>query len=561
MIINLSFMVKIHLNNILILLSYNTKMSRGLLGYGDKDFFNLFVSNIIKLDDENSLDDYTFSVNNNSELQLKKGSTVIATFTTSGIIFNGNINVGNIIATNITGTLLTASQPNITSLGTLTSLDINGRVLIGSNQKGSLSFNSFSTFGTIISINNDNGNFIENGDTTQIDMNTGFIALNRAIGGIGGNSINYTSTMFLNSSNGNVGIGTTTPSTALDVIGDITATNINGTLATAAQPNITSLGTLTGLGIGSGANISGTTNLSLRVNGFEKFRLDNTINQCLQELNMNNFDITNALSLTATTGNITTLNMSGDINDSAFIEIPGDTRKGIAKVYNSGTGDAFGIEQISGSQSELGVPEFRTFTSNIGSSVISTGVYTGVTSFKHFSTTANDGVWNIESSNATSTVPAMFIHKQNSSTINQVFFGFERNSTLFSGTGEGDLRLDGSGNLVLQNPSDIRLKENIINYTNGYNKIKELRTVEYEWIDPQKKLEIGRIVGFIAQEVQIVLPKAVGTFKREGIEYFGVSVSNMIPFLWSALKTVINKVETLETEVNVLKTSKNQTIF
>ena len=654
----LTYMVKIHIYNILILLSYNTKMSRTLLGYGDEDFFNLFISNIIKIDDENSLEDFTFSVNNNSELELKKGATLIATFTTSGITFAGNLNVGNITATSLVvngdftvdtdtlyvdssnnkvgigtnnpsdllhlkatlpsfrldtgvracsiglnadgeidyhafnndgnvahgfrnnggfkmlninnsglidilignldmntndvlnigtltattlnGTLGTASQPNITSLGILTDLDINGRVLVGSNQRGSLSIDSFSTFGTIITINNDSGNFIEDGDSTVIDMNTSFIGFSRATGGTGGNPITYTSTMFLNSSNGNVGIGTTTPSTTLDVIGDITATNIN----------ITTL------------NMSGNIDMN-----------------------------------------------SNEINESSFIELPGDTRKGIAKVYNSGTGDAFGIEQVSGAQSGLSRPEMRLFTSGVGSSSIGFGSYTDTTTFNHQMVITNSGdigigtnspqitlaignqnvgldfisstefrhrtdvdtsIWKkgeqtiynaaTGGSGGSATDSVLNVKKFITGTTNNVFIDFFANVQSggspdidLTGTFEGDIRLDGGGNLAFQNASDIRLKENIVDYTNGYNKIKALRTVEYEWKDEKKKADIGRVVGFIAQEVQLVLPKAVGTFIQDDTEYYGVSQSNMIPFLWSALRTLINKVEILEEKVSILE--------
>jgi hypothetical protein len=45
----------------------------------------------------------------------------------------GNITGGNIIATNLTGTLLTAAQPNITSVGTLSSLTVNGAANITGN--------------------------------------------------------------------------------------------------------------------------------------------------------------------------------------------------------------------------------------------------------------------------------------------------------------------------------------------------------------------------------------------------------------------------------------------
>ena len=55
-----------------------------------------------------------------------------------------------------------------------------------------------------------------------------------------------TNSLKVDSTNNRVGIGTASPSVALDVVGAITATgNITGTLATAAQGNITSVGTLT----------------------------------------------------------------------------------------------------------------------------------------------------------------------------------------------------------------------------------------------------------------------------------------------------------------------------
>ena len=54
-------------------------------------------------------------------------------------------------------------------------------------------------------------------------------------------------TFVVDASANRVGIGTTTPSTLLDVNGARTATTIAGTLTTAAQTNITSVGTLTGL--------------------------------------------------------------------------------------------------------------------------------------------------------------------------------------------------------------------------------------------------------------------------------------------------------------------------
>jgi hypothetical protein len=49
----------------------------------------------------------------------------------------GNVTAGNLSATYLTGTLLTASQPNITSVGTLSNLSVTGNIS-GSNLTGTL---------------------------------------------------------------------------------------------------------------------------------------------------------------------------------------------------------------------------------------------------------------------------------------------------------------------------------------------------------------------------------------------------------------------------------------
>jgi hypothetical protein len=124
------------------------------------------------------------------------GNLTVANINTGGVLsVTGNANVGNIgatngVFTNISGTLTTASQPNITEIGILTSLSVSG---------------------------------------------------NTNVGNLGANNGVFTNV------SGNGAALTNLP--AGNIVGQVANALVAGTVYTAAQPNITSVGTLTSLTI------------------------------------------------------------------------------------------------------------------------------------------------------------------------------------------------------------------------------------------------------------------------------------------------------------------------
>ena len=62
--------------------------------------------------------------------------------------------------------------------------------------------------------------------------------------------------------------------------------------------------------------------------------------------------------------------------------------------------------------------------------------------------------------------------------------------------------------------SDLRWKKNIYSIDNGLRKVSQLRGVEYEWKTdefPDKNFKKGKQIGFIAQEIEEILPEVVRT--------------------------------------------------
>jgi hypothetical protein len=126
------------------------------------------------------------------------------------------------------GTLTTASQTNITSVGTLGSLAVTGNIS-GGNILGGANVNAITHTGATVSVT---GNI------------TG--------GNLSGTSIVGTLTTAAQTNITSVGTLTSLAVTGNITGGNLSGTSIVGTLTTASQTNITAVGTLTGLTINNG---------------------------------------------------------------------------------------------------------------------------------------------------------------------------------------------------------------------------------------------------------------------------------------------------------------------
>ena len=77
----------------------------------------------------------------------------------------------------------------------------------------------------------------------------------------------------------------------------------------------------------------------------------------------------------------------------------------------------------------------------------------------------------------------------------------------------------------IYNPSDIRLKRNIETITYGLDKVLALNPVKYNWISGFSQSEENKtLLGFIAQEVQALIPEAVESFSDGGTIIIGDTV-------------------------------------
>jgi hypothetical protein len=103
--------------------------------------------------------------------------------------------------------------------------------------------------------------------------------------------------------------------------------------------------------------------------------------------------------------------------------------------------------------------------------------------------------------------------------------------------------------------SDYRLKENVVPLTGAADRVNQLQVHRFNFIaDPDKTVD-----GFIAHEAQAVVPECVtGTKDEVDYEgnpvYQGIDQSKLVPLLTAALQEALQKIETLEAKVAALQT-------
>lgn len=165
----------------------------------------------------------------------------------------GNVSVGNLSATGLSGTLSTQAQPNITSVGSLASLTVTG--LVTATAGGIKVGNLQDTTGT---------------NTVQL-LNSNMLVTGNITAGAGGT-------------------------------GNVTATSFIGNIATAAQPNITSLGTISVLTVAGNASFN---------SGIATFKAtqDTTIDSAPTAGSTVNYDINNGVVFDVTPSGAWTANI------------------------------------------------------------------------------------------------------------------------------------------------------------------------------------------------------------------------------------------------------------
>mgnify|MGYP003328769186 CR=1 FL=1 len=241
------------------------------------------------------------------------GTGGVATFTATGAnisgyanvtgnISAGNVNAGNLLTANyVAGTLTTSAQPNITSVGTLTSLTVNGDItstgnlivagtttyvnstitdisdplieLGGGANGATLTSDDGLDRGTLLHYyntgatkavdafmgwKNSTGEFTFASNVSQSPTNT--LTVNQ-LGNIKAGNANLGNLVTANYFTGNGSLLSSI--TGANVTGQVANALVAGTVYTASQPNITSVGTLSGL-TGTGTiNFTGASNVSL----------------------------------------------------------------------------------------------------------------------------------------------------------------------------------------------------------------------------------------------------------------------------------------------------------
>jgi len=114
-----------------------------------------------------------------------------------------------------------------------------------------------------------------------------------------------------------------------------------------------------------------------------------------------------------------------------------------------------------------------------------------------------------------------------------------------STTGGGDLTVKGDV-IAYGAPSDRKYKENIKPIESALDKVEKLQGVTFDWKESDSILDIKEDIGFIAQDVQKVVPELVRENEdgKLSLRYQGIT-----PILLEAIKELKAEIEELKKQI------------
>jgi hypothetical protein len=377
--------------------------------------------------------------------------------------------------TQVSKDVLNSSQANITQVGTLSNLTVTNTIV------GSVSGNA------------NNASFLGGTPAASYALGSAVTTANTAMKGY---VDNINSTLTANAAAQSGQIASKADLSGATFTGNVTGTNLIssfglwGTIRTAAQTNITSVGTLVSLAVTgnvTAGNVS-ATNLSGAI----------TSAQVTTALGYTPYNATNPSGYTTNTGTVTSVSGTGTVSGLTL----------------TGTVTTSGSLTLGGTLS------------------LTSGQVTGALGFTPYNSTNPSGYISAVP-NASTQVTSLGV------------------GTAASGT-TGEIRA--TNNITAYYSSDARLKENVRDIPNALDKVTAIGGKLFAWTDDYIASHGGEDAyflpkesfGVIAQDVEQVFPEAVRT-RDDG--YLAVDYEKMCALAFQAIKELQQQVQLLEQQI------------
>jgi hypothetical protein len=321
---------------------------------------------------------------------------------------------------NFAGNVTVSSQPNITSLGTLINVSVSGNAIIGNLNANFVNGNLIPATSNLYTLGNNTNRW------KDIYLAGNSIYLANVVLTASGNSL------VINGGNGNIVSNNLTNVPAANIVGQVANALVSSTIYTNAQPNITSVGTLTSVSVSGNANIgnvgvantlssqtisvSGTTfTTNLNVTGTATFSNNAVISSAALLTVNGNLNATGSANVTL--GNVANIHITGGLNGYVLST---DGAGNLSWTAGGGNGGGNGVPGGSNTQVQyndnglFGGSAFLTFNENTNTfqvagnlvantTQIGAGVYKFSTSSVYAATTsstaANQLLWSTEAAN------------------------------------------------------------------------------------------------------------------------------------------------------------------